>query len=91
MLHIRDGSNDYNHALSLTSISGIADMVTKEIPAFGGQMSLAEVVVEEFCRFGLLNWSRKESIATYRAQGEPLVTQLGQEFLEFISETDHAA
>jgi hypothetical protein len=50
---------------------------------------LAETVVEDLCRKGLLFWAG-EQVATYIPLLTRQVNQLGEEFLRFISEPQSA-
>jgi hypothetical protein len=85
MLRERDGSGEYIQARSKTTITGIAEMATKEIPDLRGQPALAEIFIDELCRRGLLHWTR-DGVVSYRKRDEALVTDLGAEFLKFISD-----
>jgi hypothetical protein len=49
------------------------------------QPALATVIVDELCRRGLLHWT-PDGVVTFRKRGETLVTDLGVEFLKFISD-----
>jgi hypothetical protein len=85
ILHERDGSDEYIQARAKTNITGIAEMAVKEIPPLRGQPALATVIVDELCRRGLLHWT-PDGVVTFRERGETLVTDLGIEFLTFISD-----
>lgn len=67
-----------------TSIETIAEVVLERIAALRGQQALAETVVEDLCRKGLLFWSGGRTL-TYIPPGTSQLTGLGQEFLKYIS------
>jgi len=67
-----------------TSIETIAEAVMKRIADLRGQQALAETVVEDLCRKGLLFWNAGK-LATYIPRGTSQVTQLGVEFLKYVS------
>ena len=68
-----------------TSIEEITRVVLERIAEMRAQQPLAEFIVEDLCRKGLLFWSGGLSV-TYIPNGTTQVTPLGQEFLKFISE-----
>src|SRR5260370_904038 len=68
-----------------TSVSRISELAQKLIPQLRQQPDLAEVVADDLCRRGMLFWNR-EGGGTYIARGTTQVTELGREFLRFISE-----
>jgi hypothetical protein len=85
LLQKRDGSAEYVQARSKTNIAGIAEMATKDVPDLRGQPALAMVIIDELCRRGLLHWT-PDGFVSIRQRGEALVTDLGAEFLRFVSE-----
>ena len=68
-----------------TSIEQITEVVVARIADLRGQPELAEMVVEDLCRKGLLFWSRGQSVTFIRRETSQ-VTPLGEEFLGYISE-----
>ena len=68
-----------------TSVRHITDLVVQLLPELKDERALAGVAVEELCRRGLLFWVADGIVAHIR-QDETQVSQLGREFLRFISE-----
>ncbi len=68
-----------------TSIDEIAKVAMERVPGLRGQQALAETVVEDLCRKGLIFWSGG-AYSTFIPLGTQQVSELGQEFLRFISE-----
>jgi hypothetical protein len=71
-------------------INEIARLAMERIPGLRGQQPLAETVVEDLCRKGLLYWISDQIVAIPQ-RGAPHVTQFGGEFLRFISEPQGVA
>jgi hypothetical protein len=67
-----------------TSIEKITEVVVRRIGDLQGDQALAEMVVEDLCRKGMLFWSGGQSV-TYIPRGTSQVTPLGEEFLDYIS------
>jgi hypothetical protein len=67
-----------------TSIEAITEVVVARIASLLGQQALAEMVVEDLCRKGLVFWSGGQSV-TFIPRGTSQVTPLGREFLGYIS------
>jgi hypothetical protein len=67
-----------------TSIEEIARVVVNKVADLRGQQALAEMVVEDLCRKGLLFWNEGQGV-TFIPHGASQVTELGKEFLEYIS------
>jgi hypothetical protein len=68
-----------------TRVNTIAEVAMERISGLRGQQALAESVVEDLCRKGLLFWSGDQMV-NYIPRGRRQVTELGAEFLGFISE-----
>ncbi len=68
-----------------TSIDRITELAVQLLPGLRGTGQLVEVVVEDLCRRGLLFWNRDGGVAIIK-EGTTQVSQLGNEFLRFISE-----
>jgi hypothetical protein len=75
------------HRTPKTSIETITEVVLKRIVELRGQQVLAEMVVEDLCRKGLLFWKGGQGV-TFIAHGQSQVTQLGKEFLQYVSGPD---
>lgn len=67
------------------SIGSIAELAVQLLPDLRPQAEFVEVIVEDLCRSGLLFWNR-DGGATNIGQGATQVSELGSEFLRFISE-----
>jgi hypothetical protein len=67
-----------------TSPEEIAKVVLNRLPDLRGQTTLAEIVVEDLCRRGLLFWNGGQGV-TFIPQGATQVSELGKEFLAYIS------
>jgi hypothetical protein len=68
-----------------TRIGEIAELAMKRLPALRDQSALAETVVEDLCRRGLLNYWPDGDVA-YVPRGCRQVSPFGEEFLQFITE-----
>jgi hypothetical protein len=68
-----------------TSVNDITELAQNLIPEIRGQPALADVVVDDLCRKGLLFWNRQLG-ATYIRPGTTQVTKLGLDFLRFVSQ-----
>jgi hypothetical protein len=68
-----------------TSIDEIAKVAMKQVADLRRQEALAEMVVDELCRRGLLFWSR-DGRTMHISHDTRQVTELGEEFLRFISD-----
>ncbi|MGO9111025.1 MAG: hypothetical protein ACLP9L_17520 [Thermoguttaceae bacterium] len=68
-----------------TNIESITEVVVGRISDLRGQQELAEMVVEDLCRKGLLFWSGGQSV-TFIPRGASQVSPLGEEFLRYVSE-----
>ena len=69
-----------------TAITEITELAVRLVPAMGAQPELAEVIVEDVCRKGLLFWNRRPGTAIYVQSDATQVSPLGREFLRFLSE-----
>lgn len=67
-----------------TSIAEITEVAVKRIAELQGQKALAEIVVEDLCRKGLLFWNGGRG-GIYIPNGTSQITPLGQEFLAYVS------
>ena len=65
-------------------ISQITEVVLRKIPELNTQKALTEIVVEDLCRKGLLYWVEGPTTA-YTPQETSQITDLGKEFLQYIS------
>ncbi len=63
------------------AVPNIARHAAKLVPALSAQPKIAELIVEDLCRKGLLFWNE-----IYISRDAKQVSQLGSEFLRFISE-----
>ena len=73
-----------------TSIDAIAKLAAERLPGLRGQQALAETVVEDLCRKGLIFWG-EGGVAPYITQGTRQVNELGEEFLRYISDPQVSA
>ena len=64
-----------------TDIPGITERVMQLLPDLPGGRELTQVAVEDLCRRGLLFWDQ-----IYIPSGATQVSDLGREFLRFISD-----
>ncbi len=64
-----------------TDIPGIAERAVQLLPDLRDARALAQVAVEDLCRRGLLFWDQ-----IYIPSGATQVSELGREFLRFISD-----
>jgi len=74
-------TNDHSASGIKTSITGITERVMQLLPDLPGGRALAQVAVEDLCRRGLLFWDQ-----IYIPSGATQVSDLGREFLRFISD-----
>ena len=79
--------DDKREGRPATSVKDIVELVRKLLPDLRNQRSLVRVVVDDLCRHGLLYWNGGATI-TYIPRGAKQVSELGYEFLRFITEPD---
>jgi hypothetical protein len=68
-----------------TSFEEIARAVSEKNAELRSQQALAELIVEDLCRKGLVFWNGGATV-TYIRRRTTQVTPLGQEFLKYVSE-----
>lgn len=66
-------------------IASIARIATKRVSELQQHQRLAEHIVEDLCRKGLVYWGSGPGV-TYVPNGTRQVTELGEEFLDFVSD-----
>ena len=83
---MREADSDTNRRPRIqTSVQRITDKAVSLLPELRDQRAIAELVVDDMCRRGLL-FGNQSGIVTYLTDEDTQVLKLGQEFLEFISE-----
>ena len=81
----RRDQRDKPHCRVLTGVTEIVNFAYDVLPELRIDQPLTELVVEELCRKGLLTWSQ-HGRNVYIAPGTTQVSELGNEFLKFISD-----